>query len=208
MGQGAESSPPGGGAPSAPARRSPPRVRKPARPGPRAHDVPPPNSDVRATTLQRSSTVNASDRRSLTARRGARANYARPSLLLGGRSNSAVVPSCDCRLGRQRGAERPLERDRPVHAEGGAQRLGDGGSRWSSVAIAEGRHGGAAASASLRKRRARARGGAGAHTRRRRAYAAGAAGPAQWRFRGSSQRAPRRHHLGRPRSCDGRRGVP
>jgi hypothetical protein len=52
------------------------------------------------------------------------------------------------------------------------------------------------ASASLRKRRARARGGAGAHTRRRRAYAAGAAGPAQWRFRGSSQRAPRRHHLG------------
>jgi hypothetical protein len=36
----------------------------------------------------------------------------------------------------------------------------------------------------LRKRRARARGGAGAHTRRRRAYAAGAAGPAQWRFRG------------------------
>lgn len=39
-------------------------------------------------------------------------------------------------------------------------------------------------------------------------YAAGAAGPAQWRFGGSSQRAPRRHHLGRPRSCDGSRGVP
>src|SRR4051794_15925272 len=100
-GQGAESSPPGGGAPSAPARRSPPRVRKPARPGPRAHDVPPPNSDVRATTLQGSSTLNASDPRSLTARRGARAKYARPSLLLGGSSKSAVVPSCDCRLGRR-----------------------------------------------------------------------------------------------------------
>ena len=40
------------------------------------------------------------------------------------------------------------------------------------------------------------------------AYPSGAAGPAQWRFHGSSQRAPRRHHLGRPRSCDGRRGVP
>jgi hypothetical protein len=59
----------------------------------------------------------------------------------------------------------------------------------------------AAASASLRKRRARARRGAGADTRRRRAYAAGAAGPAQWRFRGSSQRAPRRDHLGRPGSA-------